>query len=1006
MKDLRNETPEQKRMGLRFTLPVLAAVLPFSASSAADVDTSLPGGETIFSGRAVAELNAAWREIAGLRAEFPLEAKRSILEALRSAPVVAGFLYRDNDGNGAHTPGEETSVTLLGAPRLDGLEKQAGLNWNCYWFSDLKAGGEYKLVYDVDGTEPFEAVVTLSAGLNIVHIPVKPTKPWVYVTTHSHFDPEWMKSYEAYLADEFPNIRDRLEVLREDPAHGFALDEECVVRPLVERHPEVVDELRARILEGTVETKGIVAAGDLTMPYGESLIRQITVGEKVLEDAIGVRVSTDVFWNMDNYGVCFQLPQILAKAGRKYFLLGEYWEFPGIREDRQKRDSFLKFALDKANPHYKEYIPFSDPRIWDHTEFFMQALDGSKILVHRSWYHSYFTEQIFTREDLDVSYMSRFNFHGKDMSGPNRKLTEEIAEFNRDTDKSHKAVLTTSSQFFRAVEVAPDLPTFTTESWLGRWTGSYESRVKARQYSRRLECELLSLETLFCMANVAGLKTPDRELMEAWYLTLINHHHDPQMTPMGPDLIDEVIGRYEEIEKSLYKLYPRGLVDRIGYDRKKYSGTPFAVFNPLPWPLSRVVSGHGGTKVADHEGNAVPAQAAGMDDALRERALFVARDLPPMGWRTYFLSEGESASNAGAKVDGNVMENQHLRVRFIDGLIMEVTIKATGEKVAGGINELVVWEDEGCICRIMPVAFPEEAKLVGRSSETERRFRFVESGPARVVAETTFSLDRNTFTQRVILDSDAVTLKFETDVNWAPPETGGRRIRVAFPFAAKNAKVLRDVPFAVVDGEQNHVIRPVNSWMGLAKADDSLGAALIHQGTCSIQAEEDTMWMTLFRSVRVTDQCTGGWDVPGDHSLERGPNSFTYWFYPFSGSWSDAGVARVALEVNMPIRPFWLRHPQGKLPLEKSLVSLEPVGLVLSAFKPADDGNACILRVFNPGPEEIAGTLSASEDFVDAMETDFLEQKTGDLALKDGTIALSFSPYEVKTVRLQYRDGE
>ncbi|MEE8468161.1 MAG: hypothetical protein V3T22_06885, partial [Planctomycetota bacterium] len=111
MKNLRNETPEQKRMGLRFTLPVLAAVLPFSASSAADMDTSLPGGETIFSGRAVAELNAAWREIAGLRAEFPLEAKRSILEALRSAPVVAGFLYRDNDGNGAHTPGEETSVT-------------------------------------------------------------------------------------------------------------------------------------------------------------------------------------------------------------------------------------------------------------------------------------------------------------------------------------------------------------------------------------------------------------------------------------------------------------------------------------------------------------------------------------------------------------------------------------------------------------------------------------------------------------------------------------------------------------------------------------------------------------------------------------------------------------------------------------------------------------------------------------------------------------------------------
>lgn len=95
MKNLRNGMSGQKRMGLRFTLPVLAAVLPFSASAAGGMDASLPG-ETIFSGRAVAELNAAWHEIAGGDTsdnsdEFPLEAKRSILEGLKSGPVVAGF---------------------------------------------------------------------------------------------------------------------------------------------------------------------------------------------------------------------------------------------------------------------------------------------------------------------------------------------------------------------------------------------------------------------------------------------------------------------------------------------------------------------------------------------------------------------------------------------------------------------------------------------------------------------------------------------------------------------------------------------------------------------------------------------------------------------------------------------------------------------------------------------------------------------------------------------------
>lgn len=50
--------------------------------------------------------------------------------------------------------------------------------------------------------------------------------------------------------------------------------------------------------------------------------------------------------------------------------------------------------------------------------------------------------------------------------------------------------------------------------------------------------------------------------------------------------------------------------------------------------------------------------------------------------------------------------------------------------------------------------------------------------------------------------------------------------------------------------------------------------------------------------------------------------------------------------------------------------------------------------------------LTAPSTADDSAERGEKETAHRSLALKDGTIALSFGPYEVKTVRLQYRDGE
>jgi len=975
---------------------------------------------SIFAGNEVAAVQAAWVRLAAGRprgdADFPIEARRGILAGLGwkgSGPVpavdgavIAGFFFRDNNGDGAFTPGEELAATLLGAPYLRGSGLQPKTHWNCFWFEGVEPGRKYELVFEADGIERFSATVPTEAGLNIAHIRITPVKPLVYVVSHSHFDPEWIKTYEAYIADECDHVAERLELLREDPAHGFCMNEECVVRPFLERYPGSTDELRQRILDGMVEPKAVVTAGDLTMPLGESIVRQITYGEIVLRDKVGANVRTPVFWNVDCYGLCFQLPQILAKAGRPYFLLGEYrWFRPGaFKGGPAGHEWFQEGRWEEGNPHYKADMPFSDERVWDHSEFFMQALDGTKVLVHRSPYWVPAGGRI-PRVKGGPPHMSAFKFYGWDSAAPDRELTGTLAGNNRGDDEC-KSIIATAPQFFRAVERCGEIPTFTTEAWMGRWTGSYESRVKARQMSRRLEYAMLAVESFACMARAHGISPPDRERFESWYQLLINHHHDPQMTPMGPFLIDEVLDRYREVEARMYRLFPQGLPDRIRGDSRP--GVPFAVFNPLPWPVSRVVKAAGGRSVADHTGAAAHAQAEGFDDLERESVLFLARDLPPMGWRTYYAGFGEAGKadvRAAVRVEGQTLENERIRVTLEEGLVRSVTDIHSGDTLVARsdsafVNEIFVWEDKGCICEIKPQNFPAEAKLLGRSSEVSRNSAVTEAGPARAVAETSFELSWGVFSQRVILEAGAATVRFETRVDWRPGE-GGRRVRVAFPTRCKAPGVLRDTPFAVVDEKSGHTIKPVNGWLGVTSG--RCGAALIHQGTCSIQAEAGTMWMTLFRSVRVSaGSCDSAWDIPGDNALEAGRNEYVYWLYPFGGDWKSAGVARVAAEVNTHVPAVEIsRSGRNKsLPPENSLISVEPRIITFSAFKPADDRHGYILRLFNPGPEEVEGFIRIGMDVDRAEETDLLENKMDNLLMEDGGIELRFGPYEIKTVRL------
>ena len=996
------------------------------------------------------------------RADFPSAAKRQILDLINgdspaaggnaATPrhaVVAGFFFRDLNQNGAFEPGEELPATLLGDPVLlrDGapLNDTAGLYFNCYWFGPIgldesRDEQSYDVRFAPDGIEPVSCTIAVKPGLNICHLAVNPAKPLVYLVPHSHYDTEWVYTHEECLRRvEIPNIEERLDLLQNDPAHCFCMDEECVTLPFVERTESKYFEMLYRgMMEGSIEPKGIITQQEITMPYGESIIRAITMGEVMLSDLMGETIRPDVFWSVDQYGLGGQIPQILAKTGRPYFLMGEYvGEYYGAMTEFRR-------------------IPFSNPDVKNAPQLWLEGMDGTRVLVHRSQY-SLFKEIVPPPIKPDLSHNSTLVFQGGDNIAPVPDLAQKVKALNEENGP-YKYIITLSPSFFNAIESHPDIPVMSTESFVTYWSGIYESRVIGKLQSRKLENSILGVEAMATCAHVEGMSYP-KALFEGWYQMLLNQHHDPLMTPMAtPNLFDNAMPARYEAALAHIEAARTSVTSWLGVDiaTNEADGDPLIVFNACASARSAVVeasvtdnglasangaAANSALTVRDRTGREVPAQVIGRSEDTAKIA-FLAEDLPAMGWRTYYAaydavpSSAETGAGSGTGTSSAVsadeahIENELIRIELARGVIQKVIEKTTGTTVMqasdrAGINEVLIWKDEGCISVPRPVDSNDivhfidnpKAELVGRSSACEpTKAVVIETGPVRAKIRISFELDLGTFVQFISLESGSPIIHFSTEIKWHPDgkddvpkidEYNGRRLRVAFNTTYQNADVFCDIPYGVIGWRQSETIRPINSWLEVDSG--KTGLAFCHSGPPSIQAVKDVVYMTLIRSVTEPhydkdDEKQCYWDNAEDEAREAGRHKIDYSVYVHPGNWKEAHTPSVVSQINSPVFvKATNRHTGIKGPLlegEQSYLSLEPEDLVVTAFKApeyADSGT--IVRFFNPTADRLSGALRIGFEHKSIEKIDFREQHIAPIK-GENPYTIDVGPHEITAVRV------
>lgn len=269
---------------------------------------------------------------------------------------------------------------------------------------------------------------------------------------------------------------------------------------------------------------------------------------------------------------------------------------------------------------------------------------------------------------------------------------------------------------------------------------------------------------------------------------------------------------------------------------------------------------------------------------------------------------------------------------------------------------------------------------------------------------------RSWFTLRAGARSLEVKTTFENQAH-------SHRLRILFPTRLDASTCWAESAFDVV--EREILFGPESPWFGGVNATFPMhrfisvhsergGLTLIHDGLREYQVTEDEdrcIALTLMRAYEVSlTTVSKRWDSHPEMILSQcpGDHEFRYWICPHSGSWNQADVFREVEACTVPLLPIQTSRHAGALPQAHSFFELQPEALMVSALKRSEDGKGVILRIHNPSPEEIEGSLLCFRE-PQSVELVSLEEKPVAPMKVDGKeIPLRLGSRKIMTLKIVF----
>ncbi|MBM3316327.1 MAG: hypothetical protein FJY75_00600 [Candidatus Eisenbacteria bacterium] len=142
--------------------------------------------------------------------------------------------------------------------------------------------------------------------------------------------------------------------------------------------------------------------------------------------------------------------------------------------------------------------------------------------------------------------------------------------------------------------------------------------------------------------------------------------------------------------------------------------------------------------------------------------------------------------------------------------------------------------------------------------------------------------------------------------------------------------------------------------------------------------------------------------LPTPEAQCLGPQSFRYALLAFAGDWRAAGVKAWSARYRTP-----LLTKQGVLdpdvPPEGGLLELRPGEACVSAIKRHEERDTLVVRLYNPGGEELVEELRLGRRMRSAWRVNLLEEREEALPMAEvGALVLRLGPHEILTLEIEF----
>jgi alpha-mannosidase len=859
-----------------------------------------------------------------------------------------------------------------------------------------------------------------------------PERHWtIYLFHHSHTDIGYTELQTRIFKKHADFIDDVIKYCREtedypdDAKFRWNMEVSWGLQNYMRQRPESrVKELLDLVRQGRVEVSAwYLNLSDLFAH--EELIRATGFASE-LRRRYGLPIISAM--NDDVTGWSWASPQVLSGAGIRYFATG-------INETRSRA------ALRRPCAFYWESPDGSRILHWNGEHYLFANYD---LRLHEGEEKSSpLVEKYLTGLEARGDYpydLIAFNISGwvTDNCPPGRKLSDVVRDWNERWafPKLRLAVL---HEYFEALEqkYGASLPVYKL-GWPDYWTDGAASTAFETGLNRLAHNELLTAEKAGAIAAALdpSFDYPAAELAEGQERSMFYDEH----TWGAWNSIDEPdseLARGQWAIKSSFAYAAREIARTLTTRnlgalaaRVKATGEHgLIVFNPLSWPRTDVVRATLPQTLVEKKGQfRLTDGRTGADVAFQfvddRTILFLARDVPSLGYAVYAISPGAGTAAAAEPMGpgptvgpGPILEND--------------VYKITVDPKTAGIKSLFDKRLKAeCVDAASPYTLNQyiyENPVGGRKAvdDMEKRAVFKRWSPtsAKVTAGMNGPVARS-----IKLSATAAGCRaLETEIVLYE---GVDRVDIVNRLDKEDARVPEAVYFAFpFKVDQGTFVFEIADGMMRPEADQLPGSSrdwlTAQHWVEAANAVQSVVWSPVEAPlVQFGDINTGKWlrklEIPNATVFSYAMNN--YWMTNFKASQGGLTSFRYALtsraggpdpvrssrfgwEVHTPLEPAWLPVDSAGAQTvgEVSFLEVDPPNVIVQAIQPASDGNGTIVRL-----REIAGSdtearvrgLLLAGSGATARLVDLAERDGRPVTVEAGEVVIPIKAFGIQSVRL------